>query len=93
MNIFETFEIFLRQPLSIFRHGLVNIVHVRVENIFAKKALNADFVGDKTQITVINNEKMYNLLKAVTYRVEQRRKRIQRLGKTEKSETLLELRG
>ena len=90
MNIFETFELFLRRPLSIFRYGLVSIVHVRVENIFAKKAVNADFVGDKTQITVVNNEKMYNLLKTVTYRVEKNRK-IKSLGKTEKSETLLEL--
>ncbi|MCD8377581.1 MAG: hypothetical protein LUB59_02195 [Candidatus Gastranaerophilales bacterium] len=72
MNILETFDLFLRRPLSILKHGLVSIVHIRAENMFAKKAINVDMTKTKTQITVVNNEKVYNLLKLVTYRAAQR---------------------
>ncbi len=73
MNIFETFELFLRRPISILKNGLVSIVHIRAENMFAKKAINADIMKNKTQITVVNNEKVYNLLKLVTYRVQKKK--------------------
>lgn len=73
MNIFETFELFLRKPISILRHGLISIVHIRAENMFEKKSINADLLKNKTQITVVNNEKVYNLLKLVTHRVEKRK--------------------
>ena len=41
--------------------------------MFAKKAINVDMLKNKAQITVVNNEKVYNLLKMVTYRSEQKR--------------------
>lgn len=92
MNIFETFELFLRRPMSILRHGLVSIVHVKVENIFAQKAINADLTDSGTQITVVNNEKVYNLLKTVMYRVEKRRmKEMISDNNPLKTETLLEI--
>lgn len=73
-NIFKTFELFLREPLSLFRNGLVQIVNIK-ENIFANKtAINVDFIKDKAQITVVNNEKVYNLLKMVSYRAKQKDK-------------------
>lgn len=73
-NIFKTFELFLREPLSLFKSGLVQIVNIQ-ENIFAKKsAINVDFTKDKAQITVVNNEKVYNLLKMVSYRAKQKDK-------------------
>ena len=72
MNIFKTFELFLREPLSLFRQGLVNIVSIQ-DNIFTKKSsINVDLMKNKAQITVVNNEKVYNLLKLVTYRVRQK---------------------
>ena len=74
MNIFKTFELFLREPLSLFRQGLVNIVSIQ-DNIFTKKtSINVDLMKNKAQITVINNDKVYNLLKLVTYRVNQKNK-------------------
>lgn len=63
-DIRKTFEIFLREPLSILKVGLFQIVHVET-NIFNQKAVNVDFLEDKTQITVVNNEKMYNLFQTV----------------------------
>ncbi len=74
MNIFKTFELFLREPLSLFKQGLVHIVSIQ-DNIFAKKtSINVDLLKDKAQITVVNNEKVYNLLKLVTYRAKQKNK-------------------
>ena len=76
INIFKTFEIFLREPLSIFRDGLVKIAHIQ-DNIFAgKTSINVDMLKNKAQITVVNNEKMYNLLKLVTYRVQNKNKEL-----------------
>ena len=72
MNIFKTFELFLREPLSLFRQGLVHIASIQ-DNIFAKKtSINVDLLKNKAQITVVNNEKVYNLLKLVTYRAKQK---------------------
>ena len=74
MNIFKTFELFLREPLSLFKQGLVHIVSIQ-DNIFAKKtSINVDLLKDKAQITVVNNEKVDNLLKLVTYRAKQKNK-------------------
>ena len=76
INIFKTFEIFLREPLSIFRDGLVKIAHIQ-DNIFTgKTSINVDMLKNKAQITVVNNEKVYNLLKLVTYRVQNKNKEL-----------------
>ena len=76
INIFKTFEIFLREPLSIFRDGLVKIAHIQ-DNIFAgKTSINVDMLKNQAQITVVNNEKVYNLLKLVTYRVQNKNKEL-----------------
>ena len=63
MNIFDTFDLFLRKPLSILRNGLVSLVHIRAENMFSKKSINVDLMEQKAQITVINSEKVYKILK------------------------------
>jgi len=65
INIFKTFELFLREPLSIFRQGLVQIVNIE-DNIFTKKsAITVEMLRNKAQITVVNNTKVYNLLRFV----------------------------
>ena len=72
MNIFKTFELFLREPLSLFKNGLVQIINIQ-DNIFANKtSINVDLMKNKAQITVVNNEKVYNLLKLVTYRAKRK---------------------
>ena len=76
MNIFKTFELFLREPLSLFKQGLIQLVNIQ-DNIFAKKSsINVDLLKNKAQITVINNEKVYNLLRLVTYRAKQKSEKI-----------------
>ncbi len=76
MNIFKTFELFLREPLSLFRQGLIQLVNIQ-DNIFAKQSsINVDLLKNKAQITVINNEKVYNLLSLVTRRAKQKSEKV-----------------
>ena len=63
----KSFEIFLREPLSILKVGLFQIVHLE-SNIFKEKAVNIDIMDDKTQVTVVNNERMYNLFQTVLFK-------------------------
>ncbi len=67
-DIRKTFEMFLMEPLSILKVGLFQIVHLQ-SNIFSQKpAVNIDLTEKKTQITVVNSEKMYNLFQTVLYK-------------------------
>lgn len=64
-DIRKTFEIFLREPISVLTEGLFQLVNIE-NNIFSKKPyIGVDFVNKKTQITVVNNERMYNLFQTV----------------------------
>jgi predicted transcriptional regulator len=95
MNILETFELFLKRPISILKNGLVSIVHIKAENMFSKKAINVDLMKNKAQITVINNEKVYNLLKMATYRAKKKQELLESQTTSEQpklvTETLLEI--
>ena len=67
-DIRKTFEMFLMEPLSILKVGLFQIVHLQ-SNIFSQKpAVNIDLTEKKTQITVVNSEKMSNLFQTVLYK-------------------------
>lgn len=67
MNIFKTFETFLKEPLSILKDNFIQIVSVQTGNIFENKpSIDVTMLKDKAQITVVNNEKLYNLLSLVT---------------------------
>lgn len=67
-DIRKTFETFLKEPLSILTEGLFQIVNVQ-SNIFNQQSsFSVDFVNNKTQLTVVNNEKMYNLFQTVLYK-------------------------
>lgn len=68
MNIFKTFEIFLREPLSILREKFIQIVNVQTGAPAEMSGINADLLDGRAQITVINNEKMYNLLSTAMYK-------------------------
>ena len=65
MNIFKTFETFLKEPLSILRDNFVQIVSIQTEH---KPSIDVSFLKNKAQITVVNNEKVYKLLSLVTHR-------------------------
>ncbi len=67
-DIRTTFEIFLREPLSILTEGLFQIVNLK-SNIFSNPpSVNVDFVNKKTQITVVDSDNMYNLFQTVLYK-------------------------
>ena len=67
-DIRKTFDIFLREPISVLTEGLFQLVNIE-NNIFSQKPyVNVDFVNSKTQITVVNSEKMYNLFQKVLFK-------------------------
>ncbi len=67
-DIRKTFEIFLREPLSVLTEGLFQIVNLK-SNIFSNPpTVNVDFVNKKTQITVVDSDNMYNLFQTVLYK-------------------------
>ena len=76
MNIFKTFEIFLKEPLSILRDNFIQIVSIQTDNIFTHKpSIDVSILKDKAQITVVNNEKLYKLLSIVNHRAEKKKER------------------
>lgn len=81
MNVFKTFEIFLREPLSILRERIIQIVNLN-SNLVTQASVNVDLLDKKTQITVVNSEKMYNLLKTVAHK--QKMQAVQKLIISEK---------
>jgi len=66
-DIRKTFETFLKEPLSILTEGLFQIVNID-SNIFKESSFNVDFVNNKTQLTLVNNQKMYNLFQTVLHK-------------------------
>ncbi len=67
-DIRKSFEIFWREPLSVLTEGLFQLVNIE-DNIFSKKpAVNIDIVNRKTQITVVNSDKMYNIFQNVLFK-------------------------
>lgn len=71
MNIFKTFETYLKEPLSILRENFIQIIGLQTGNIFEQKpSIDVNFTKDKAQITVVNNEKLYNLLSLVMHRAK-----------------------
>jgi len=69
MNIFKTFEIFLREPLSILRERIIQIVNIN-STLATQSGVDVELLDKKTQITVFNSDKMYNLLQTVLHKQE-----------------------
>ena len=67
-DIRKTFETFLKEPLSILTEGLFQIVNIQANIFNQESSFNIDFVNNKTQLTVVNNEKMCNLFQTVLYK-------------------------
>jgi hypothetical protein len=73
MNIFKTFEIFLREPLSVIKHNWIQIVNLQTDNLFNHKpSCEVSLLKDGTQVTVVNNDKLYNLLSLVAYKANKK---------------------
>ena len=81
-NIIESFEIFFREPLSILKSCVIQIVEVAADNFFNKESsISVSFTKSKTQITVFNNVKLYNLLSMATARNSKRVERASIINK------------
>ena len=77
MNIFKTFETFLKEPLSILKDNIIQIVSIQTGNIFEKaSSINVSYFKNKTQITVVNNDKLYNLLTLANKRKQEKEEKI-----------------
>jgi len=73
MNIFKTFETYLKEPLSVLRDNFIQIVSIQTGNIFEHKpSIDVSLLKNKAQLTVVNNEKLYNLLSLVTLRANKK---------------------
>ena len=68
MNIFQTFELFLSQPLSIIRDRIIRICHVESSHLDVPNKIQFNLSDESAQINVYNSPKMYNLLYAVLYK-------------------------
>ncbi|MDD3436663.1 MAG: hypothetical protein PHC64_05880 [Candidatus Gastranaerophilales bacterium] len=86
MNIFKSFEIFLREPLSILRERIIQIVNIN-SALVSQSSVNVEFLDKKTQITVVNSERMYNLLQTVLYKRE--KKAVERLLPTREKKQMV----
>lgn len=69
MNIFKSFEIFLREPLSILKERFIQIVGIN-SDFAVHSGVNAELFDNRTQITVVNSQKMYNLFQTVLHKQE-----------------------
>lgn len=88
MNIFKTFETYLKEPLSILRDNFIQIIGLQTGNIFEQKpSVDVSLTKDKAQITIINNEKLYNLLSLVTMRAKNKAEKVTETDKEEKHES------
>ena len=73
MNIFKSFEIFLKEPLSILKDNFVQIVSLQTGNIFENTpSIDVSMMKNKAQLTINNKKKLYNLLSLVTHRAKQK---------------------
>ena len=71
MNIFKSFEIFLKEPLSILRNNIIQIVSMQTGNVFEHKpSIDISVLKNKTQLTVVNSENLYNWLTIATHRAK-----------------------
>lgn len=68
MNIFQTFDLFLSQPLSIIRDRIIRICHVESSHLDVPNKIQFNLSDESAQINVYNSPKMYNLLSAVLYK-------------------------
>jgi len=76
-DVNKSFDLFWREPLSVLTEGLFKLVNLQ-SNIFGSKpSVNIDIVDKKSQITVVDSEKMYNLFQTVLYkkRIKQQQER------------------
>ena len=72
MNIVKTFEIFNRQAIKILTKRVINIFMLETPEDDIKGIFVGHNQKNETQITVVNNEKVYNLLTSAMYKTQKK---------------------
>ena len=67
-DINKSFDLFWREPLSVLTEGLFKLVNIQTNIFGSKPSVSIEVVNKKSQITVVDSEKMYNLFHTVLYR-------------------------
>ena len=66
-NILQTFEDFLREPLSILKRTIINITGIETDDA-SQKTITVENTENGIQINVVNYKNAYNLLSTVAYK-------------------------
>ena len=66
-NILQTFEDFLKEPLSILKKTIINITGIETDDV-EQKGISADVGQNTIQINVVNCPRAYHLLSSVIYK-------------------------
>jgi len=67
-DINKSFDLFWREPLSVLTEGLFKLVNIQTNIFGGKPSVSVDIVDKKSQITVVDSEKMYKLFHTVLYK-------------------------
>lgn len=66
--ISKSFDLFVAQPLSILKNAIIQVVGIQSGNPQNESVNVARLDRDKIQMTVVNSDKMCNLLMTVAYK-------------------------
>ncbi len=66
-NILQSFEEFLREPLSILKKTIIQVTGIETE-VGGEKSISVQPMKNGIQINVVNSEKAYKLLSSVIYK-------------------------
>ena len=73
MNILKTFEIFNREAIKVLTQRVINIFMLETASGNDIKGIFIDHnTKNETQITVVNNPKVYNLLTSTMYKTQKK---------------------
>lgn len=72
MNILKTFEIFNKETIKFLANRVINIFLLESSQDNTKRIFVDNNKKNETQITVVNNPKVYNLLTSAMYKQKKR---------------------
>ncbi|MFA6989908.1 MAG: hypothetical protein WC197_07545 [Candidatus Gastranaerophilaceae bacterium] len=72
VNILKTFEIFNREAMKILAKRVINVFMLETPEDSIKGIFVDHNKKNETQITVVNNQKVYNLLTSAMYKTQKK---------------------
>lgn len=74
-KIFDSFEEFLKLPISILKNRIIQITGYK-SDFMTSKSIDVELSDDTIHINCVNSESAYNLLSSVIYKRQLAKKRI-----------------